>query len=78
MLRKDNLLDEELARAQDTIHTSEEKAELVERGVDRARTGVARLMAEMRSVSHKLRQRVRQLERQADKLDAETTSAASP
>jgi len=47
MLRKDNLLDEALARAQDTIHTSEEKAELVQHGVDKARTGVARLMVEL-------------------------------
>ena len=35
--------------------------------VDRARTGVARLMAEMRSVSHKLRHRVRELEKLAAK-----------
>ena len=40
--RTDNLLDEQLARAQDTVRTSEEKAELVQHGVDRARTGVAR------------------------------------
>jgi len=35
--------------------------------VDRARTGVARLMAEMRSVSYKLRHRVRELEKLAAK-----------
>ena len=69
MLRKDNLLDEEMAKAQDTIHTSEEKAELVEQSVDRARTGVARLMAEMRSVNHKLRHRLRQLDKLAARRD---------
>jgi len=81
MLRKDNLLDEEMARAQDTVRTSEEKAELVEHGVDRARTGVARLMAEMRSVSHKLRHRIRELEKLAAKRDAAAaadTSAVLP
>jgi len=70
MLRKDNLLDEEIARVHDKTHTSEETAELVEHSVDRARTGVARLMAEMRSVSHKLRHRIRQLEKLAAKRDA--------
>ena len=40
--RTDNLLDEQLARAQDTVRTSDEKAELVQHDVDRARTGVAR------------------------------------
>ena len=76
MLRKDNLLDEEMAKVQDTIHSSEEKAELVEHSLDKAKTGVARLMAEMRSVTYKLRHRLHQLEQLAAKLDA--AAADSP
>jgi len=73
MLRKDNLLDEETAKAQDTIRTSEEKAELVQQSLEKAKTGVARLMAEMRSVTYKLRHRLQQLE----KLAAQRDSAAA-
>jgi len=67
MLRKDNLLDEEMAKAQDTIRTSAEKAEQVQQSMDKAKTGVARLMAEMRSVTYKLRHRLQQLDRLAER-----------
>jgi len=77
MLRKDNLLDEEMAKAQDTVHTSEEKAELVENSLEKAKTGVARLMAETRSVAHKLRNRLRQLEKLAAKRDAAVAETLS-
>jgi len=77
MLRKDNLLDEQMAKAQDTVHTSEEKAELVQNSLEKARTGVARLMAEMRSVSYKLRHRLDELEKLADKRDAAAAEANS-
>jgi len=75
MLRKDNLLDEETAKAQDATRTSEEKAELVQHSLEKAQTGVARLMAEIRSVTHKLRQRLRELEKLAAKHDAATAAA---
>ena len=77
MLRKDNLLDEEMAKAQDTVHTSEEKAELVENSLEKAKTGVARLMAETRSVAHKLRNRLGQLEKLAVKRDAAVAETLS-
>ena len=77
MLRKDNLLDEEMARAQDTTHTSEENAELVQHSLERAKTGVARLMAEMRSVTYKLHHRLKQLETLAAKRDAAAAETLS-
>ena len=77
MLRKDNLLDEETAKAQDTIRTSEEKAELVQQSLEKAKTGVARLMAEMRSVTHKLRHRLQQLEKLAAQRDAAAAETSS-
>jgi len=80
MLRKDNLLDEEKAKAQDTIHSSEEKAELVQQSLEKAKTGVGRLMAEMRSVTYKLRHRLQELDKLAAKRDtaaAETLSVTN-
>ena len=78
MLRKDNLLDEETAKAQDTIRTSEEKAELVQHSLEKAKTGVARLMAEMRSVTYKLRHRLQQLEKLAAQRDSAAAETSSP
>jgi len=77
MLRKDNLLDEDRAKAQDAKHTSEEQAELVQQTMEKAQTGVARLMAEIRSVSHKLRHRLQELEKLAAKRDDAAAAAAA-
>ena len=89
MLRKDNLLDEERAKAQDEKHTSEEKAEFVQRSLEKAQTGVARTMmalektqtgvartmAEIRSVTYKLRHRLQELEKFAAKRDRAAAAA---
>ena len=77
MLRKDNLLDEAMAKAQDTIHTSEEQAELVQHSLEKAKTGVARLMAEIRSVTYKLRHRLDKLEKLAARRDAAAAESFS-
>ena len=64
MLRKDKMLDEEIARQQDfEQETTEQKVVRLEGGLDTICTRFARLLAEFNSMQLKLKQRVAKLER---------------
>jgi predicted RecB family endonuclease len=76
MLRKDNLLDEELANALDVAGSTEERTEQVERTVERARTRLARLMAEVTATTNRLHQRLADLDAQLDRLTRSDNPAA--
>ena len=68
VLRKDNLLDEELAKEQDGDEcTLENKIETVETLMTRATVGVARLMGDFSSLQAKLKKRVATIEAQLDR-----------
>ena len=70
MLRKDNLLDEDVAKKQDSADlTTEERVEVVEGHLENLQTRFARLMAEFNSVQSKLKQRVSKLEKFSFKDD---------
>jgi hypothetical protein len=63
MLRKDNLLDEDIAKQQDLEQlTMEQKVSNMETALDNTQTRLARLMADFNSVQAKLKQRVTKLE----------------
>ncbi len=65
LLRKDNLLDEEVAKKQDLENLSiDQKVENAETNLDNLQTRFARLLAEFNSVQLKLKQRITKLERQ--------------
>lgn len=81
LLRKDNLLDEEIAKKQDMEQmTTEEKLDTVEGSLDTLQTRFARLLAEFNTVQLKLKQRITKLEKQLRKDGADTVSldAAKP
>ena len=77
MLRKDNLLDEEVAKKQDSSdYTAEQKMEILEVQLENLQTRFARLMAEFNSVQSKLKQRVSKLERHVHR-DGDDISSTS-
>lgn len=68
MLRKDNLLDEDVAKKQDNEELSaEQKVDRLEINFENLQTRFARLMAEFNSVQAKLKQRVTKIEKVVSK-----------
>jgi seryl-tRNA synthetase len=77
MLRKDNLLDEEIANALDIVGTTEDRIEQVQHTVERARTKLARLMAEVTATTNKLQQRLAELDTQLDRFVAKNDNSSA-
>uniref|UniRef100_A0A8C6CWB5 Cyclic nucleotide gated channel subunit alpha 3 n=1 Tax=Moschus moschiferus TaxID=68415 RepID=A0A8C6CWB5_MOSMO len=82
ILMKDNLIDEELAKARADPKDIEEKVEHLETSLDTLQTRFARLLAEYNATQMKVKQRLSQLESQVDGLppdgNAPQTGASQP
>lgn len=70
LLRKDNLLDEAIARDDEIndCYSTEEKLVIVDDKIERVKTKLARLMGEYQSIQKKLRDRLQNLETQLEKF----------
>lgn len=79
LLRKDNLLDEEVARRQDMEHnTLEEKVEAVESTYDIMNTRIARLLAEFDAMQVELTERLATVEQELHKKDISSLIRVDP
>lgn len=77
ILRKDNLLDEDLMeRMEQQAETTEQKLERIEHSLDTLQTRFARLLADFNSTQLKLKQRITRVERTLPK-DVDTISTTS-
>lgn len=76
LLRKDNLLDEAIARDGEIsdCYSTEEKLVIVDNKIDRVKTRLARLMGEYQSIQKKLRDRLQTLEIHLEKFQKLTQS----
>lgn len=78
MLRKDNLLDEEIANIQDSIGSTEERVDQVEQAIETVTTRLGRLMAEVVTTMSRLDRRLNTLNSQlVDTCKANSAAAAS-
>jgi cyclic nucleotide gated channel alpha 3 len=70
ILRKDNLLDEDVAEAAEASGTTDDRVRVVECKIDEAKTRLARLMAEVTVTTSKLNHRIAELNMQLSRLKA--------
>ncbi|KAL4229740.1 Cyclic nucleotide-gated olfactory channel [Mactra antiquata] len=78
ILRKDNLLDEDLMeRMEQQQETTEQKLERIESSLETLQTRFARLLADFNSTQQKLKQRITKMERNSCNKEADAISNAS-
>lgn len=79
LLRKDNLLDEAVARDDEIndCYSTEEKLMIVDDKIERVKTKLARLMGEYQSIQKKLRDRLQNLETQLERISEIDAGASS-